>query len=284
MRVIIHGGAGGSPESPADRQAVLDRAANRGARADDPVAAVKVAINHLEGHPAFNAGVGGAVQSDGQVRTDAGIMTSDGTVGAVCSMGGVRDAISVADAVRVETPHVLLTGQHAVSLAAHVGIEPDVDLLTLSSRARWEETDPSPRFVDQLAAVGDRFGSGPQDTVGAVASDGNRVVAGTSTGGRWHALAGRVGDVPQVGCGFFASEAGGVSTTGAGEDIARTTLARTVVARMESGEPPQAATDRALAQFDRQVSGTAGLIALSTDGIIASGFTSDAMQTSVAGS
>jgi len=62
-----------------------------------------------------------------------------------------------------------------------------------------------------------RLGAPDHDTVGAVATDGETFAAATSTGGRSFALAGRVGDVPQVGSGFFCTEAGGASATGAGE-------------------------------------------------------------------
>jgi len=304
MRVVVHGGAGGVPDEPAPRQETLDEAAARGADAETPLDAVEAALAPLESSPRFNAGVGGAVQSDGVVRTDAGVMTSDRAVGAACSMPGVEHAASVARVVRSETPHVFVSGEHAVELAEEFGVETGVDLLTDETRERYEAEDPpqgGPReHLDWLAT---RFGSGgdqaggesedggeggdvsgrapDHDTVGAVATDGEAFAAATSTGGRSFALAGRVGDVPQVGSGFFCTEAGGASATGAGEDIARVTLSRRAVGYLENGIGAQEAADRAIEEFEAITGSGAGVIVLGDDGA-GSAFNTDGMQTSVA--
>jgi beta-aspartyl-peptidase (threonine type) len=300
MRVIVHGGAGGAPDEPEPRQAVLDTAAERGAARETPLDAVEAALAVLESNPRFNAGVGGAVQSDGVVRTDAGVMTSDREIGAVCSMPGVEHAASVARVVHSETPHIFVSGAHAVEIADEFEIETGVDLLTDEKRARYEEENPpqgGPReHLDWLAT---RFGSGDDqagersddqnaereapdhDTVGAVASDGDTFAAATSTGGRSFALAGRAGDVPQVGSGFFCTEAGGASATGAGEDIARVTLSRRAVDHLDDGLDAQAAADRAIAEFEALTGSGAGVIVLGDDGA-GSAFNTDGMQTSVA--
>ena len=305
MRVIVHGGAGGTPDDPAPRQAVLDEAAETGTGAATPLDAVASAVGALESSPRFNAGVGGAVQSDGVVRTDAGVMTSDRAIGAVCSMPGVERAASVARVVHSETPHVLVSGEHAVALADDFGIETGVDLLTDEKRERYEREDPpagGPR--EHLAWLETRFGSGDDqagersdddeaagerdkdaapdhDTVGAVASDGESFAAATSTGGRSFALAGRVGDVPQVGAGFFCTEAGGASATGAGEDIARVTLSRRAVEHLQDGRDAQTAADEAIAEFETLTGSGAGVIVLGDDEA-GSAFNTDGMQTSVA--
>ena len=302
MRVIVHGGAGGIPDDPAPRQAVLDEAAETGATATTPLDAVESAVGVLESSPRFNAGVGGAVQSDGVVRTDAGVMTSDRGIGAVCSLPGVERAASVARVVHSETPHVFVSGEHAVALADDFEIETGVDLLTDEKRERYEREDPpagGPR--EHLAWLQTRFGSGDDqagdrsddeaggsdtdaapdhDTVGAVASDGESFAAVTSTGGRSFALAGRVGDVPQVGSGFFCTEAGGASATGAGEDIARVTLSRRAVGHLEDGRDAQTAADEAIAEFETRTGSGAGVIVLGDEGA-GSAFNTDGMQTAV---
>ncbi|WP_440007793.1 isoaspartyl peptidase/L-asparaginase [Halomicrococcus sp. SG-WS-1] len=298
MRVIVHGGAGGEPDEPEPRQAVLDEAAATGAGRESVVDAVEAAVRVLESSPRFNAGVGGAVQSDGEVRTDAGVMTSDREAGATCSMPGVEHAVSAARVVMEETPHVLVSGEHAVDLAADFGVETGVDLLSEDKRERWADLDaptgaPS-EHLDWLrekfggsaarSAADESSGNAPRDhdTVGAVAYDGEAFATATSTGGRWLALAGRVGDVPQIGSGFYAAPAGAASATGAGEDIAKTTLTRRAVRHLESGMAAQAAADRAVEEFAELTGSSAGVIVLDRDGGAGAAFNSDAMQTAVA--
>ncbi|WP_207591027.1 isoaspartyl peptidase/L-asparaginase [Halomontanus rarus] len=314
MNVLVHGGAGGSPDEPESRQAVLEDAARAGSAAESPVEGVETAVRHLEASPRFNAGVGSAVQSDGVIRTDAGIMTDDREVGAVCSMPGVEHAVSVARVVMTETPHVFVSGEHAVSLADAYGVRTDADLWSDRTRERWNElTPPSGDTRSHLEWIRDRFGrtdpggredgvgvgvdsdgdTDPDhergstsdldhDTVGAVAFDGERLAAATSTGGRWLALAGRVGDVPQVGAGYYCCPAAAVSATGAGEDIARVTLSRRAARHVEDGFEAQPACDLAIEEFAEHTGSSAGVIAVDSDGTVGSAFNSDAMQTAYA--
>jgi len=310
MQVIVHGGAGDRPDDPDDRQEVLDSAADRGADESTPLDAVDVAVGALERSPRFNAGTGGARQSDGAVRTDAGVMTSDRAVGAACSMPDVERAVGVARVVLEETPHVLLSGEHAVALAEDYGVETGVDLLTDRTRERWDRAaPPEGPPSEQLSWIRDRFGATGEampdgdddrdrddegghrdadptdhDTVGAVATEGDRVAAATSTGGRWYALAGRVGDVPQVGSGFFATPSGGASATGAGEAIATNGLARRAVDLLDDGVDATEAAGRAIDAFDTETDAEAGVIVATPDGGLGSAFNSAAMQTSAAGS
>ncbi|MFC4549975.1 MULTISPECIES: isoaspartyl peptidase/L-asparaginase [Halorussus] len=301
MKVIVHGGAGSAPDEPTPRQEVLREAADAGAAEASVVDAAEAAVRVLESSPRFNAGVGGAVQSDGVIRTDAGLMTSDREAGAVCSMPGVEHAVSAARVVMEETPHVLVSGERAVDLAADFGVETDVDLWTEDSRERWDDLDSTPdgspsEHLDWLrekfggyAATSARDDGGPSpnpkdhDTVGAVAYDGDEFAAATSTGGRWLALAGRVGDVPQVGSGFYAAPAGAASATGAGEDIARATLTRRAVGHLESGHDARRAADLAIEEFAELTGSSAGVIVLDRNGDTGSAFNSEAMQTSVGG-
>jgi isoaspartyl peptidase/L-asparaginase-like protein (Ntn-hydrolase superfamily) len=292
MQVIVHGGAGSAPDDPDGRRDVLDAAAADADEANRPLTAVVRALRPLESDPRFNAGRGGAVQSDGRVRTDAGVMTGTGTTGAAAAMAGVEHAVEVARAVATETPHVCLAGERAVGFADAVGVDTR-ELLTDETRARYERADPPGGDVAaHLPWVRDRFGADDDasdgaagqgdprdhDTVGAVAVDGERVAAATSTAGRWFALAGRVGDVPQVGAGFFAGPAGGASATGAGEAIARDGLARRAVALLSESDAETAA-ERAIEEFAAAQSGAAGVIVAGTDGTLGAATNAEAMQT-----
>lgn len=279
MRVLAHGGAGSDPDEPEPRQETLDQAARVGTETATPTDAVVEAIRVLESGPRFNAGVGGAVQSDGQIRTDAGVMTGDGTTGAAASMHNVEHAIEVARAVAEETPHIMVAGDRALDIAAAFDIETGCDLWTERTRERWDDLDPvdSENMRDHIEWIREKFGG--SDTVGAVATDGDRLAAGTSTGGRWCAIAGRVGDVPQVGAGFYATETAAVSTTGAGESIAKFGLARRVGEAIESGASPAEATERLIGEFDETTDAHAGVIAIDVDGRTGEAFNSDRMQT-----
>ncbi|AAG20072.1 MULTISPECIES: isoaspartyl peptidase/L-asparaginase [Halobacterium] len=291
MRVLVHGGAGAPPDAPAPRQDTLETAADTGASHATPVDAVTAAVRVLERDPAFNAGTGATPQSDGVIRTDAGMMTSDRAAGAAASMPGVEAAVAVARAVMADTPHVLLSGVHAVDFAADTGIPVESDLWTADTRARWDDLDSHPDGspTDHRDWVRERFGRtdpggresppGDHDTVGAVASDGDRFATATSTGGRWLALAGRVGDVPQIGAGFYAAPAGAASATGAGEAIAKTTLSRRAVRHLEAGLGAQAAADRAIEEFSELTGASAGVIVVDRDGGCGTAHNAAAMQT-----
>ena len=196
-------------------------------------------------------------------------------------MPGVEHAVDVARVVMAETPHVLVSGVHAVDLADAFGIETGVDLWTDRTRSRWDDLEDQPAGgpADHLDWLRDRFGG--HDTVGAVAVDGDRIAAATSTGGRWLALAGRVGDVPQIGSGFYAAPAGGASATGAGEDIARATLSRRAVRHLEAGHDAQSAAALAIEEFAELTGSEAGVIVVDRDGETGRAYNTAAMQTAV---
>jgi isoaspartyl peptidase/L-asparaginase-like protein (Ntn-hydrolase superfamily) len=209
-------------------------------------------------------------------------MTDDRSVGAVAAVEGVEHAVSAARVVRAETPHVLLAGQEAADLAADFGVETGVDLFSERSREKWADAPDPPAGGPRahLEWVRERFGG--TDTVGAVATDGDDLAAATSTGGRWFALAGRVGDVPQIGSGFYATPAGAASATGAGEDIARTTLTKLAVDHLADGSEPQTAAEQAIATFEERTGSTAGVIVIDPAGNRGSAFNSEGMQTAAA--
>jgi beta-aspartyl-peptidase (threonine type) len=192
-------------------------------------------------------------------------MTHDRTAGAVAAAPGVEHAVSAARAVAEETPHVCVAGAEAAALAAEFGVDTGVDLTTERTRERFADADPpdgSPRA--HLDWLRERFAG--HDTVGAVARDRGRFAAATSTAGRWFALAGRVGDVPQIGAGFYCTPTGGASATGAGEDIARVTLSRRAVALLADGASAERAAALAVDEFEKLTDSTAGVIVCGPDG------------------
>jgi beta-aspartyl-peptidase (threonine type) len=109
----------------------------------------------------------------------------------------------------------------------------------------------------------------PGDTVGAVAMDNQgNLASGTSTGGVPNKHPGRVGDSPLIGCGTYAdNEYGAVSTSGWGEAMIRTVMAKTVVDLIPRvGNDPLNASREGLRILKRKTKGVGGIIAMNPKG------------------
>ncbi len=250
--LILHGGAKEiePEEADAHRRGCLAAIAAgcaplmaRGSAID----AVEAAIRALEADPTFNAGYGSARNAEGEVEMCSGLMEGASyNVGAVGIIKGVRHPISVARAMLYEEP-ILLAAEGARQFAADKGLE----LCRTEDLIPPEERSPK---------------TGTHDTVGCVALDEQgRMAAGTSTGGLDGSPAGRVGDSPQPGCGYYVDDrVGGVAFSGDGEHIARRMLAARVMHTLP-GSSPHAALDVALREV-REIGGEAGGILLTADG------------------
>jgi isoaspartyl peptidase/L-asparaginase-like protein (Ntn-hydrolase superfamily) len=126
-------------------------------------------------------------------------------------------------------------------------------------------------------------GGGPaglaHGTVGCVVLDREgRLAAGTSTGGVFHKMPGRVGDTPLIGAGTWADATAAVSCTGQGEYFIRTGAAAQVAWRMRlAGETVAEATGHVIAGIGA-LGGDGGLIALDAGGNIALPYNSQGMK------
>lgn len=287
VKIIVHGGAGRIPEEiERQRKPILEEAARAGLRAaaEGPERAVEAAINVLEDSELFNAGYGGSIQLDGVVRLDASIMNSSLECGGVIALEGIRHAISVALLVMRESPHVLLTGAGALRFAQEFGFKQE-DLRSPRALERLKKLQQELEGLDyreQLRVLREKVRPKCGGTVGAVALVDGKLAAGTSTGGRWTMLPGRVGDTPIIGAGTYCNEHGGASATGAGEDIIRVALAREVVRLIEEGKHPQEAAERAIAMFAERTGSEAGVIALDRFGNHGAAFNTPQMGYAVA--
>ena len=252
LSLIVHGGAWAIPDDQVDAHArgcllALERgyAVLRGG--GSALDAVETAIRIMEDDPIFDAGTGSCLNLDGEVELDASLMDGrDLNVGAVACVKRVAQPIHLARLV-LQSPNVLLVGEGAERFAAQQGMAlcRNEDLVVERERLLWQE------FVRKAEVDKSIAPDARHDTVGAVALDpqGN-IVAGLSTGGTPNKTPGRVGDVPLVGCGFYAdNRAGGVACTGVGESIARMALAH-----------------RAMQMLAERVNGSAGLIVLNPAG------------------
>jgi LuxR family maltose regulon positive regulatory protein len=146
--VVVHGGCG-NPRGDAIADEDGYHAALRAAveAADAALAAggtaldaAQAAVEVLEDAPQFNAGRGSVLTASGLVEMDAGLMSGhDRRAGSVAAVTTPRHAIALARAVMDDTPHVMLAGQGAESLAAAQGVErmaPDW-FITDRQRERW---------------------------------------------------------------------------------------------------------------------------------------------------
>jgi L-asparaginase / beta-aspartyl-peptidase len=276
--VLAHGGAGADPQ---DRDGCV-LAARRGlaalAAGADALTAVVDAVVCLEDDGRFNAGSGSHLALDGTtIEMDAGVMDSLGRLGAVAAIERVKNPVLVARAV-ADTPHCLLCGKGAASLARRLG---HADHYVVSDRVRQAHS----KLLETMRAGCDAFPGVDNgefarfwnydvpvtfrsrqacDTVGAVAraADGSFAVAG-STGGASPALLGRVGDTALVGHGFFAGPLGAIAVTGVGEHIIRHMLAREVYGWIANGMELGAALERGVALIGPDID--IGLIAVTAD-------------------
>ena len=290
----IHGGAGVieranlSPEQDAAYRAALSRALEAGATilrdGGSSLDAIQTAIQLMEDDPLFNAGRGAVFTAAGRNELDAAVMNGrDLSAGAVAGLTTTRHPIAAARAVMENSPHVMLIGQGADTFAAAQGLE-QVDPSYFFTERRWQGLEsvlrernlpiparpagaPAPGMasLEPAPPLNERkFG-----TVGAVALDqSGTLAAGTSTGGMTGKRWGRVGDVPVLGAGTYASNRDGcaVSATGDGEFYIRATVARDICTRIAAGasseEAGQAEVDDALS-----LGGYGGVIVVDADGV-----------------
>ena len=307
----IHGGAGVierdslTPEQDAAYRAALHRALEAGqavlAGGGSALDAVQAAIELMEDDPLFNAGRGAVFTAAGRNELDAAVMNgSDLTAGAVAGLTTTRHPIAAARAVMERSPHVMLIGEGADTFAASAGLE-QVDPAFFFTERRWRGLESALRAQNLPIPERPAGAPGPMaesalpapplnerkfGTVGAVALDSEgRLAAGTSTGGMTAKRWGRVGDVPVLGAGTYASNRDGcaVSATGDGEYYIRASVARDICARIAGGATSQVA---AQAEVDDALAlgGSGGVIVMDLQGRPSFAMTSSGMYRGAASS
>ncbi|XP_068597358.1 threonine aspartase 1 [Brachionichthys hirsutus] len=269
--VLVHAGAGYHSESKAkEYKLVCKRACQRavdqlkaGALAVEAVAA---ALIELEDSPFTNAGMGSNLNLSGEIECDASIMDGKSLhYGAVGAISGIKNPVLVANRLLSEAqrgklsagriPPCFLVGRGAREWAVSHGISPcpSEKMATKFSLSAYKRNKRKMELAEKMdtghnqrkkrrQSNENENGAGCLDTVGAVVVDleGN-VAAAVSSGGLAMKHPGRVGQAAHYGCGCWAENgcnmnpySTAVSTSGCGEHLIRTMLARECSAAMQS--------------------------------------------------
>lgn len=253
--VFVHGGVAGVQKP---QRVSLADGVTRGLAQERALDAVEVAIVALEDISELNAGYGAVLNLAGDVELDAGI--SDGLTGRAGGVGNVCvvHPISLARVVLEDTPHVLITGAGATALGAGM----DQVERAPEEVARWEEARAEGRL--DIARFGDPV---EVDTVGAVAlGESGDLAAGSSTGGVFGKMPGRMGDSAIFGAGHYASKAAAVVGTGVGEMFLETLACARAGMLIEAGAHPQEACAEVIGLLGERAPLPAGVLALDRSG------------------
>lgn len=230
--------------------------------------AIETAIKAVEDFEYYKSvGFGGLPNEEMEVELDAAYM--DGTtldVGAVAAIKDYANPISIARRLSKEKVNSFLVAQGAEKFAHKEGFERK-NMLSERAKIHYHNRVKETQELELTPYSG-------HDTVGMVSLDqSGHMVVGTSTSGLFMKKAGRVGDSPVAGSGFYVdSSVGGASATGLGEDLMKGCISYEIVRLMKEGKHPQEACEIAVNKLDSELierrgkAGDLSLIAINNKG------------------
>lgn len=230
--------------------------------------AIETAIKEVEDFPYYKSvGFGGLPNEEMVVELDAAFMDGDTLdIGAVAAIKDFANPISIARCLSKEKVNNLLVGSGAEKYALEKGFKRK-RMLTERAEIHYHNRLKEIKEAEIQPYSG-------HDTVGMVCLDNHgKMTAATSTSGLFMKRAGRVGDSPISGSGFYVdSKIGGASATGLGEDVMKGCLAYEIVRLMKDGMHPQEACEKAVMLFDQELkerrgqAGDMSLVAMNNKG------------------
>ncbi len=307
IALAIHGGAGTilrsemTAELEKEYRNGLENALKKGweilQKKGSALDTVEAAVVELENFPLFNSGRGAVFTHEGKNELDASIM--DGKTlkaGAVAFVKNVVNPIHLARLVMEKTEHILLAGRGADEFAREMNVELADDAYFFTEH-RYEQlikardqgivqldhTVEEPKIIEEISdskfQISDSEIQKPFGTVGAVACDfAGNLAAATSTGGMTNKKFGRIGDTPIVGAGTYAENATcAVSCTGHGEFFMLGATAFDVSARMKYKNLSLEQAAQEAINYQTEIGGEGGLIAVDNQGNVTLPFNSDGM-------
>ena len=230
--------------------------------------AIETAVKEVEDFPYYKSvGFGGLPNEEMEVELDAAYMDGDTLdIGAVAAIKDYANPITIARHLSKEKVNNLLVGQGGEKYAHKAGFERK-NMLTERAKIHYHNRIKEVREQEIKPYTG-------HDTVGMVCLDTHgKMTSATSTSGLFMKKAGRVGDSPLAGSGFYVdSKVGGASATGLGEDIMKGCMSYEIVRLMKEGMHPQDACEKAVNMFDQELrerrgqAGDISLIAMNNQG------------------
>ncbi|XP_043256369.1 threonine aspartase 1-like isoform X1 [Colletes gigas] len=262
--IAVHVGAGRHSEALKEKYQKLCRQACKAGMQNlktggSTLDAVVEAVIILENSPLTNAGFGSNLTLEGTVECDASVM--DGTTlqfGAVGAVSGIKNPVIVAkrlceqQSIKIacgRIPPSFLVGNGAHVWAQEMGIQtlPPEQLISMKAQKIYKHYK---RKIEDSSIEIDNCSKKRMDTVGAICVDkqGN-IAAACSSGGIILKYPGRVGQAGVWGCGTWAYKdkySIGTSTSGCGEHLIRTSLARTIAEAISDDSCPTTSVHNAM--------------------------------------
>jgi beta-aspartyl-peptidase (threonine type) len=286
LAIAIHGGASAGSEYLDAKIGLYEEGLERAITAGykvlmsgrSAIEAVHVAVMVMEDNPIFNAGVGSALNEQGEVQMEAVIM--DGKYlnsGAVALVNQVKNPISLAKAVMENSNHTMIAGQAAIAYGVKHGLMLVSSDYCITDEQRNEFLQKKAGHSYRLPINGKQKAYG---TVGAVALDAyGNTAAATSTGGPALAHHGRIGDSSIVGAGCYANNnTCAISATGQSDYLMRMVVAHDISSRMEfGGKTLQEACDYKIHEKHKETLAEMGVIGVDSLGNISFSFNTKCM-------